>query len=272
MGRNKYIQCSICSKNIRTDNMKLHKHDGHALKYKMKTCHICNKAMICTNLGRHMKKHDKESKAELINEIKRNHDKKRKEYETGVFIKEFIENSNIDPEILTKEQLKAVQRGLSVSKTEAVLKPWQEKLAELINPSEREIIWIVGAEGNEGKTWFQKYLKNVYGARVFKTYIRKSSRSTLHILSKQFLTFIDLFLFDVSRSFNMKCFPYVLLEDIKDGESIKSNGSRLTFNTPNTLLVFSNEKPDVKQMSRDRWSIYVIEGDDLLQTDGSMVV
>ena len=223
---------------------------------------------IAGTLSRHMKTHDKESKAELINEIKRNQDKKRREYETGIFIKEFIKNNNMDPELLTKEQRKAIQTKLSVPKTEAVLKPWQKKLAELIKPSEREIIWIVGAEGNEGKTWFQKYLKNVYGARVFKTYIRKSSRSTLHILSKQFLTLIDLFLFDVSRSFNMKCFPYVLLEDVKDGESIKSNGSRLKFNTPNTLLVFSNEKPDVKQMSKDRWSIYVIEGDDLLQTDG----
>ena len=54
-----------------------------------------------------------------------------------------------------------------------ILRPWQEKLVELIKPSERDIIWIVGSVGNEGKTWFQKYLKDIHGVRVFDVNIKK---------------------------------------------------------------------------------------------------
>ena len=35
------------------------------------------------------------------------------------------------------------------------LKPWQESLLEYVQqPCDREIFWIVGKEGNEGKNWF----------------------------------------------------------------------------------------------------------------------
>ena len=36
------------------------------------------------------------------------------------------------------------------------------------------------------------------------------------------------------------------------------------FHTPNMVVVFSNEKPDVGQMSKDRWKIFQIRDDDLL--------
>ena len=79
-------------------------------------------------------------------------------------------------------------------------------MAELIKPSEREIIWIVGSVGNEGKTWFQKYLKDIHGVRVFDVNIKKSSKCILHILSKEIVSLKDLFLFNVPRSFNMDDF------------------------------------------------------------------
>jgi len=228
--------------------------------------------MKAGNLARHIRMHAKQSKAELINEIKTDQVKNKEYLEKGLFITEYIKEQNIDANILRKEYREAMKTELPSPQVEVILRPWQERLIELIKPSEREIIWIVGAEGNEGKTWFQKYLKGIHGQRVFDANIKKSSRSILHVLSKRFVSLIDLFLFDVSRSFNMKYFPYVLLEDVKDGESTKADGSRLKFNTPNILLVFSNEKPDEEKMSRDRWSIYFIEGEYLLQTDGSMVV
>ena len=41
------------------------------------------------------------------------------------------------------------------------LKPWQESLLEYVQqPCDREIFWVVGQEGNEGKNWFQKYVKS----------------------------------------------------------------------------------------------------------------
>ena len=45
------------------------------------------------------------------------------------------------------------------------LKPWQESLLEYTQqPSDREIVWVVGKEGNKGKNWFQKYVKSWLGA------------------------------------------------------------------------------------------------------------
>ena len=38
----------------------------------------------------------------------------------------------------------------------------------------------------------------------------------------------------------------------------------LKFKTPNTVVVFSNEKPDVKELSKDRWKIFRIRDDDLI--------
>ena len=221
-----------------------------------------------------MRKHDKQLHLDLIEELERGKEKKKKDYERGVFIKNSIRNGEIDPDILTEEHHKAMKTKFRALKVEVILKPWQEKLVELIKPSEREIIWIVGSVGNEGKTWFQKYLKDIHGVRVFDANIKKSSKCILHILSKEIVSLKDLFLFNVPRSFNMDDFPYEMLEELKDGkaESTKYNSVKLELNTPNTVLVFSNEKPDKERMSNDRWVIYLIGGGGyLLRTNGYKV-
>ena len=272
MGRNKYIQCSTCLKSIRSDNMKFHMHSKD-VKYKMKICPICKKLMILTNLERHMKIHAKQSKAEWINEIKADQVKNKECLEKGLFITEYIKKQNIDANILRREYREAMKTKLPTPQVEVILRPWQERLVEVMKPSEREIIWIVDPAGNEGKSWFQKYLKDIHGLRVFDANIRRSSKCILHILSKEIVSLIDIFLFNVPRSFNMDEFPYEMLEELKDGkaESIKYNSIKLQVNTPNTVLVFSNENPDKERMSKDRWIIYLIGVGILLHSNGYKV-
>ena len=44
------------------------------------------------------------------------------------------------------------------------LYPWQQQALEFIRkPSHREITWIKGPRGNEGKTWFQNYVQSLIG-------------------------------------------------------------------------------------------------------------
>ena len=44
------------------------------------------------------------------------------------------------------------------------LKPWQKELLEYINnTTQRQIIWVVGKSCGEGKSWFQNYVKSLYG-------------------------------------------------------------------------------------------------------------
>ena len=67
-------------------------------------------------------------------------------------------------------------------------------------------------------------------------------------------------------------FPYEMLEELKDGkaESIKYNSIKLQVNTPNTVLVFSNEIL-IKKMSKDRWIDYLIGVGVLLHSNGYKV-
>ena len=106
------------------------------------------------------------------------------------------------------------------------LKPWQESLLEYVQqPCDREIFWIVGKEGNEGKNWFQKYVKSWLGARRVVTGIdiKANSASIFQALRKCPIVTADIFLFNIGKS--MKKFDqinYDALEKMKDGEAFAS--------------------------------------------------
>ena len=65
-----------------------------------------------------------------------------------------------------KEAFDLYQRQRLTINPDKVVKlyPWQQQALEFIRkPSHREIIWIKGARGNEGKTWFQNYVQSLIG-------------------------------------------------------------------------------------------------------------
>ena len=66
-----------------------------------------------------------------------------------------------------------------------------------------------------------------------------------------------------------KCFIHTKFK-IKNGRTVaaKFDSKELKFKTPNTLVVFSNEKPDVKELSKDRWKIFWIRDGDLIDVTG----
>ena len=76
----------------------------------------------------------------------------------------------------------------------------------------------------------------------------------------------DVFLFDVGKAITENGVDYELLEKIKNGRIVaaKFDSKELKFNTPNTVVVFSNEKPDVSELSKDRWKIFQIRDDNLI--------
>ena len=57
----------------------------------------------------------------------------------------------------------------------------------------------------------------------------------------------DVFLFDVGKAITENGVNYELLEKIKNGRIVaaKFDSKELKFKTPKTVVVFSNEKPDV---------------------------
>ena len=275
MGRNRYIQCSICLKNIRSDKMKNHKHGENVnmkKKYPMKSCRVCEKNMIGKHLVRHMKTHESSFRYSKILEDMRSDQKKIKlAREDGEFIKKVIEKEKIDETTLRKEHYRALKLKAESPKYNESLRTWQQELLEKLIPSDREIIWVVGNIGNEGKTWFQKFLVSYFGpSRTFSTDIEKRSDGLLHALSKRAHSLIDVFIFNVARSFHIWHVPYTLLEKIKDGQAIstKYDSKSLDFKTPNIVLVFSNNPPSLQKMSKDRWRKFQISrGKNLIEHD-----
>ena len=262
MGRNKYIRCPTCSKNIRSDNMKLHSHSKVAInKNKMKQCPTCKKIMKVGNLARHLKTHDGKSK-DVVKIAEKNQKNFDSDKEVGKCLRDKIFSGEIDFESLSKEHRRAFELSREFPKMgHLALRKWQEELIPHLIPDNRSIIWIVGTKGGEGKSWFQRYWLSVKGPkRVFQSNLEENGTAILHALSKQPTEIIEMFIFNVSRGIWKNDIPYRLLEQIKDGRTLstKYNSKILNFKSPNIVLVFSNEGPCRTSLSPDRWKIFYI--------------
>ena len=269
MGRNKFVPCTICSKSLRSDKIKTHeeRHRNQTKsKYLMKSCSICNKIMIVGNLARHSKVHS-DSMMQILQNIKSDQKCYDDVGKTGQILKDLLSNEDIDPLSLRKDHVKALEvNSLRKERQFGSLKPWQEKLLNFMEPSQREIIWICGVKGAEGKSWFQEYIEHHYTQKkVFRTSMNSNKESILHSLSKNTLPLIDVFVFNIPRSFDKQYIPYTLFEDIKDGYAIstKYDSRILRFNTPNIVIIFANTSPERKMVSFDRWKTFNIRNDEL---------
>ena len=152
----------------------------------------------------------------------------------------------------------------------AQLKPWQQQAMELFNnPSERQVIWIRGARGYEGKSWFQDYVEGYFGYhRVARVDLRIKHANMCNVLKKRTLGTIDIFLFNDARSISGEEINlYRILEDIKDGHATASkyDNDNIKFKTPNTVMIFSNDTPNRHKLSKDRWNKFDIHNDELRQ-------
>ena len=239
--------------------------------------------MRSDNIKRHKIQHEKKN---YLSPVK-NQDVGLEKYllEKTQEFKEMIEKGKVVYEILGKGEVveKAlpkdmkdaldlyVMQGNNFIGEKAELKPWQaELLEEIKNPTDRHIIWVVGKACGEGKTWFQKYLKSLFGTRrvVYGINIKANTPSICHVLSKQSLTTADIFLFNLGKSKQkFDEVNYEVLEDLKDGDAFASkyNSQQLKIKTPNVVMVFSNEKPDTKQLAMDRWKLFYIENESLVE-------
>ena len=139
-------------------------------------CNVCYREMRSDVLKRHMKQHsnknekNKINKEELRKTIQNNNHEHKHKLELGRAIHKIVIN---DEEIYQQSLIPEHKEALDLYMNEGVksfpenveLKPWQNELMKYIQPHDREIIWVVGKDGNEGKSWFQKYVKSVFGTR-----------------------------------------------------------------------------------------------------------
>ena len=302
MGRNMKVECRICLKTMRSDNLIRHmkKHEKksngieevgssgsgvceNAGKHKQVGCKICLKTMRSDHLIRHMKTHEKKTNGmdvvtekieynskiddfALENKIMNDANEYRRKLELGRKVKEIALKNDIPAASLSKDNKEALElfenRGQEKEIEAVEWRPWQMDILEYVNnPTKRRIIWIVGKNGNEGKTFFQDKIEEQYGRhRVFQMELDESSRDILHIMKKCVDMQTDIFLFNITKSVYINDVNYKILEKIKDGKatSIKYHAKKMRFKTPNVILVFSNMYPNTREFSEDRWLIFKI--------------
>ena len=202
-----------------------------------------------------------------------------KNVEIGKYVFDMIASEGIVQESLSKEHAYALNlynkmRPIIDVET-AELRPWQQQVLQLIQlPTARQVIWIKGMCGNEGKSWLQSYVQSMFGyARAVRLDFKSKVNDIYLTLFKRPLSKTDIFMFNDGRSSTEDMKPcYPVLEAIKDGSAIngKYQSDVVRFKTPNIVIVFSNVDPDIMQLSRDRWQIFNITKDGLKRYDGRL--
>lgn len=146
------------------------------------------------------------------------------------------------------------------------LRPWQKSLEDklLLEPNDREIIWIYDEEGKKGKSSFCKYLIKNYDA----LYLTEGKKSDILNIVYNYVVNKDLniVLLDVPRSNHN--ISYKSLEEIKNGiicNTKYETGTHLI--NPPHIVVFANILPDYSMFSDDRWCVYNINNDLQLVTE-----
>ena len=182
--------------------------------------------------------------------------------ELGRMVAAIIDEENIYEESLSKEKQESLllfrRQQPRFDIVDAELRSWQQDAMKYFeSPTERQVIWIRGNNGNEGKSWFQNYVQAFFGYhRVCRLDLRIKHANICNVLKKRTLGTIDIFMFNDSRSVSGEDLNlYRILEDLKDGQATTSkyDNDNIRFKTPNTVMVFSNYYPDLKKLSKDRW-------------------
>lgn len=141
-------------------------------------------------------------------------------------------------------------------------KEWQRDALELVKtkPDPRKIYVYVGTKGGEGKSRFARHLLLKYR----KSSIMVSGKAADAKYAIQKYCFDDkgnqirnlrLVIFDIPRS-SSDFVSYQAIEEIKNATflSTKYESGMVILNPPH-ILIFTNEYPKTKLMSKDRWVI-----------------
>jgi Putative viral replication protein len=145
----------------------------------------------------------------------------------------------------------------------ADLYPWQQELKTDLEspPDARKIIFMVGTEGNNGKSWFAKYYRQLHPETTVVMRPAKKSDMAYHLPDDEPYTrvlFMDCARGATKDSDNI-AYIYPFLEELKDGcvFSPKYESMQKEF-PPLHVVVFMNNMPDDTMLSRDRYDIRVI--------------
>jgi len=137
------------------------------------------------------------------------------------------------------------------------LRPWQAAIKELVTsetPHPRKIFWVYDEVGGAGKSSFAKYM---YFHHKIITLTFGDAKDLLYVVQK--FQGRTAYMFDLSRTKGGKTSMsdiYQALEAVKNGMFVSSKyeSDICLMSTPH-VVVFSNHKPNMDALSKDRFSI-----------------
>ena len=291
--KHRSVQCTVCKKWMRSNNLKRHmtthtdllEMSEDQLKEELRSRYAAQ--LERTGKQRRIKEiadeeglpipqeilHEQSfDKDDLRERLSRNNQRYLEKIELGKNISTILDEGVVQEDSLSKEDKSALEiyrrQEPRCDISTVQLRAWQEDALKLIDsPSERQVIWISGRQGYEGKSWFQNYIQAYFGYhRVARCDLRIKHANVCNVLKKRSLATANIFLFNDARSVSGdEINLYRILEDIKDGQATASkyDNNNIRFKTPNTVMVFSNGYPKLGKLSRDRWRIFNANQDKL---------
>ena len=136
---------------------------------------------------------------------------------------------------------------------DAELRQWQQDLYDsiMLEPDDRTIQFIIDEEGNNGKSFFQRYMldKHENLVQILGVGKRDDMVHAVNVLK-------SIFLINIPRD-SMQYLQYTVLEQLKDRVlfSPKYNSETKIILKKVHVVVFANEKPDEQKMTYDRYKI-----------------
>lgn len=137
------------------------------------------------------------------------------------------------------------------------LNEWQSQAQEFWNNQNERQICVIQGEGNDGKSWFAKYMEATHQADVCPVTDGDPSNYIEYCQKHPCKGYI----FDVPRadSIKSKKAMWRAIEQIKNGLLYdRRYTSTKTWIEPPRIIVFANDLPDRENLSADRWQIFAI--------------
>lgn len=145
---------------------------------------------------------------------------------------------------------------------------WQSSIVDMLSkePDDRSIIWIYDPKGNCGKTSLLKYL--VYHKKaIFTCGGKNGDIINLIFNNKNYMINHDntIVLWNLPRTTSSEYISYNAIESIKDGLIANNKFECGSFICPNPhVCIFANCLPDTSTLTKDRWKIYTIVNNKLV--------
>jgi len=279
------VTCKKCFHIMRSDNLRRHM-KKHVESKRVSFCEVSpssSETSLNTEFSSESACNSYESssieRGKIIEKLMTDNEEYKYKLERGKILYEEVNQLGIQEESLCQEYRVLLdiyrKQKKNIDIENVILRPWQESLLQYMKPSDREIIWVVGVKGNEGKSWFQEFLESKFGwhRAICGMDIKMKKGNICHALRKRSLMSTNVFLFDVGKSKTFDEINYGVLEKIKNGRIVadKYNTAELKFYTPNIVVVFSNGRPNTRELSKDRWKIFQISDNGLMDVTAANV-